>query len=164
MNLQSLWINPFSKSRQSVDSDHSFLSTVDVFESLNDRQIKKIMTMLHIRHYESGELIFRQGDPGVGMYIIRSGCVDVYHEYVDLTRKKIAVLSEGDFFGEMSLLNDAPRSATSVSTHESTLFGLFKPDLLEIMDEDPSLGLKFIYRVAQIIAERLRITTLEAAG
>ncbi len=158
MELAALWKNPFPASVPSEKMEVSFLSSVTVFTPLTDRQKRKVLSILHTRTFEPGEIIFRKGDPGVGMYVIRSGQVDVYNEYPDFTKTRIISLSSGDFFGEIALLNDSPRSATVVATVGSTLLGLFRHDLLSLMDSDPVLGMKLVYRLAQIVSERLRLT------
>jgi CRP/FNR family transcriptional regulator, cyclic AMP receptor protein len=157
MNFKTLWGNPFKKFISDPESDITFLSTVPVFESLSKRQVVKIHSLMHVRTFDSDEIIFRKGDPGVGLYVIRDGAVDVYSEFSDLTRYKVASLESGDFFGEISLLNDSPRSATVVAVKSSILLGFFRHDLLELMNSDPSLGVKLVYNLAKIVAERLRI-------
>jgi CRP-like cAMP-binding protein len=157
-----LWGNPFRKVPPDILSEISFLASVPIFDTLSQRQLLKIHKLIHIRHFEEGEIVFRQNDPGVGMYVIRDGLVDVYNEFDDLTRKHILSMKPGDFFGEIALLNDSTRSATVVSAKKSILFGLFRPDLMSVLDSDPKLGNKIIYRIAQIVAERLRLTSLES--
>jgi len=157
MKLDLLWVNPFKKSSPGIESDIDFLSTVPFFDTLSRRQKLKIFTLIHIRSYKEGEIVFRQDDPGVGLYIIREGQVEVYKEKINMIRKKIASLNKGDFFGDISLLNESPRSATIVASQKTVLYGLFKPDLLNLMDSDPKLGQRLVYRLAQIVAERLRL-------
>jgi len=157
MQSRFLWGNPFVKKEDSASSDLVFLSSVPIFDTLTNRQKQKLHSLIHIRHFNQNDIVFRQDDPGVGLYIIRNGMVSVWREHDDLTRTKIAELSEGDFFGEMSLLNDIPRSATIVAEKTSTLFGFFRSDLLSLMDSDPKLGVRVVYQLAKIVAERLRI-------
>jgi len=159
-----MWGNPFRKVPADVKSELKFLSSVPIFDTLSQRQLQNIRNLIHIRNFDENEIVFRQDDPGVGLYIVRDGQVDVYTEYPDLTRLKIASMNKGDFFGEISLLNDSARSATVIAAKKSILFGLFRPDLMSLMDNDPKLGLRLIYRIAQIIAERLRLTSQNSGG
>jgi CRP-like cAMP-binding protein len=76
-----------------------------------------------------------------------------------MTKTRIADLSSGDFFGEISLLNESPRSATVVAEKQSVLLGFFRSDLLGLMDSDPKLGVRLVYQIACIVAERLRNVT-----
>lgn len=113
---------------------------------------------MYIRNYSKGEVVFRQDDPGVGMYVVKEGEFEVFRENTEaMTRCKISVLTIGDFFGETSLLNESPRSATIIASQESILWGLFKPELMSLMDSDPQLGLRLVYRLSQVVTERLRI-------
>ncbi len=156
MNLRLLWTNPFGKKGEITVSDLDFLSKVPIFDSLTGRQKEKIQSLIHIRHYTPGEIVFRQDDPGVGLYIVREGTVAVWHEHPDMTRTQIAELSEGDFFGEIALLNDSPRSATVVAVKPTVLFGFFRSALISLMESDPNMGARVVYRLAQIVAERIR--------
>ena len=156
MPFKSIWENPFKKNDADHESDIDFFSNVPIFDTLTRRQKLKINSLIHIRHFNKDEIVFRQDDPGVGLYIVRDGQVEVYREYVDKTRNKIASLKKGDFFGDISLLNDSPRSATVVASQKTVLLGFFKTDLLNLMDSDPKLGVRFVYQLARIVAERLR--------
>ncbi len=160
MKLKALWVNPFRKKTTDIEGEISFLSSVPVFDSLSRRQHRTLFSIMHTRNFNEGEIVCRKGDPGVGMYIIRDGNIDVYNEFPDMTRMRITTLSPGDFFGEIALLNDSPRSATVVATRPTVLLGLFRHDLLEIMDSDPTLGVKLVYRLSQIVAERLRLVNV----
>ena len=61
----------------------------------------------------------------------------------------------GDFFGELALLNETPRSATAIARQPSVLFGLFRPDLLGLLERDPALGVDLLLRMSRVISERL---------
>lgn len=157
MNVRSAWGNPFKKEAALDENDVNFLSDIPIFDTLTRRQKTKIQSIIHTRNYSKGEIVFRKQDPGVGLYIVREGQVEVYNEYSDMTKSLVATLNKGEFFGEISLLNDVPRSGTVVASQNSILFGLFRTDLLVMMDSDPKLGVRLVYRLAQVIAERLRI-------
>ena len=86
------------------------------------------------------------------MYIIQEGTIEIVYEP---TGETLVELSDGDFFGELALLNETPRSATARSKNESVLYGLFRPDLLGLVERDPSLGVQLLLRMSQVISERL---------
>ena len=159
MKRRLLWGNPFSHKNGTSASDLEFLAKVPVFDTLTRRQKIKIQSLIHVRHFTQGEIVFRQDDPGVGLYIVREGAVSVWREHPDMTKTRIADLSSGDFFGEISLLNESPRSATVVAEKPSVLLGFFRSDLLGLMDSDPKLGVRLVYQIARIVAERLRNVT-----
>jgi CRP-like cAMP-binding protein len=95
------------------------------------------------------------------MYVIEQGEVSVFLLTADGTKKELAVLKDGDFFGELSLLDESPRSATVIALTDANLVGFFRPDLFEIMEKTPGTGLKIVLKVAEMIGERLRNTNQE---
>ena len=161
MEKLPLWGNPFKKNKSTIEDDIEFLSSVPIFDSISRRQKIKLHSIMYIRNYAKGEVVFRQNDPGVGMYIVKEGEVEVFRENTEaMTSCKISVLIKGDFFGEISLLNESPRSATIIASQQSILMGLFKPELMSLIDSNPLLGFGLIYRLSQVVAERLRIANL----
>ncbi len=72
---------------------------------------------------------------------------------------KIGELKEGDFFGEMALLDEYPRSAEAMAIERTETFGIFRPDLFNLIEGNPKLGTKILLRLSQILANRLRETT-----
>ncbi len=131
------------------------LSRVPFFEELNRRELAIIEQFLHQREYQQGEYIFRQGERGLGMYIIQKGVVAVISEPGN---HELSELKDGDFLGEISLLDDSFRSATVRAKTDCTVFGLFQPDLASLIDRDHRLGLKIIVRIARHVCQRLRQT------
>ena len=113
---------------------------------------------MHLRRFRPGEEVFREGEPGVGMYIIRSGGVDIFQRGEDGSEQHLAHLETGDFFGELALLDEAPRSATARATESTELWGIFRPDLMDLIQRDPRLGLKIVLPLARLVGERLRRT------
>ena len=71
--------------------------------------------------YAAGEVIFRQGYPGDNAYIIQEGYVEIYEELPDGGERRIAVLKEGEMFGELAVLDDAPRSASARALKDCVL-------------------------------------------
>ena len=119
---------------------------------MNRRERVAIERIMYRREYQAGDIIFRQGEPGVGMYIVERGTVSIVFEP---TRHALAELHEGDFFGEIALLNETPRSATARAQTACTLWGLFQPELLGLLDRNPRLGVKLLLPLAQIAGQRL---------
>lgn len=131
---------------------YTLLRDIPLFDGLSRGELSAIKSILHRREYDPGEVLFHQGNPGVGMYIIRVGTIEIVYEPTDDT---LAELSDGDFFGELALLNETPRSATAVARTGAVLYGLFRPDLLGLVEREPSLGVQILLRMSQVISERL---------
>lgn len=96
-----------------------------------------------VKVYSRGDIIFRQGDSGDCMYDIQSGVVDIYLNYGGTNEKKIAELSEGELFGEMSIIDYSPRSATAIVSADGTevrtiskdeFVAFFKKEPVKILD------------------------------
>ena len=151
-----LWDSIFRK--RTEEDLETILKCIPLFSNLSKRGLKKLEKIVHLRTYHRHETIFKQNELGLGMYIIRSGSVDIVQERRDGTEHPLAHLEHGDFFGEIALLIESPRSASAIASEATELIGLFRPDLLDLVNRDPRLGIKIILPLSQVLAERLRQT------
>jgi len=149
----SIWGNIFSEIKGPEDEAVNILRRIPIFEELKGRDLGYLMDALHVREFRAGEVIFGQGVPGFGMYIIISGDVDIVYEP---TGQIIARLSEGEFFGELALLVSSPRSAAAVANTPCRMFGFFHSDLKSLIKRRPKMGVKIVMKLAGIIGERLK--------
>ena len=154
------WKNVFRLKRKPTSVEEMLLK-IPVFENLKPRELRQVSGIVHRRQYVAGEYVFFQNDPGLGMYVIEQGEVSVGLVGTDGSKKELALLKDGDFFGELSLLDESPRSASVIAVTDANLIGFFRPDLFEIMEKAPSTGLKIVLKVAEMIGERLRNTNQE---
>ena len=148
--MQSLWKSILPGSRSSSEDD--LLSAIPLFEELSSRELDAVQRLLHRREYVAGESIFVQGEPGLGMYIIARGEVSIQSEP---TGRELVALSDGDFFGEIALLNEVIRTATARAATDCTLLSLFQPDLLGLLDRNPRLGVKILVALSRLVGLRL---------
>ncbi|HNE25398.1 MAG TPA: cyclic nucleotide-binding domain-containing protein, partial [Leptospiraceae bacterium] len=113
-------LSPFS----AEDAVEVRLKSAPMFRDISDRGLKEIRSLCHLRDYAAGEHIFREGEPGVGMYVILDGFIDIYHR--DGKREKhLATLESGDFFGELALLEELPRTASAAAKNHARIIGFF---------------------------------------
>jgi CRP/FNR family cyclic AMP-dependent transcriptional regulator len=150
--MDSLWGNIFHTKTRRKEHVLSVLKNIPMFSDLSSRELVSIGRILHKRSYAAKEVIFGQGATGVGMYIIVNGRVQIVHQTSD---QIIAELSDGEFFGELALLDEAPRSATAVATAQSKMLGFFQSDLFGLTERNPRLGVKIILSLSRIIGKRL---------
>lgn len=155
-NGSAVWRNIFSGKSIQAGSTESVLSGVPAFADLSARELRGVAAIVHKREYKAGEPVFYEGDPGLGMYIIREGEVSIRIAENEGQDKELAVLSDGDFFGELALLDEAPRSATAICRTDCSLIGFFRTDLFELIEQKSDLGIKIVLRLAEILAVRLR--------
>lgn len=156
-----IWGNIFKGKNDQNQNVRHFLKNIPLFAKLHKRQLRDIEHLIHRRHYKSAEVIFWQNEPGVGMYVVQSGEVGIFADYGAPEQKQLAVLIPGDFFGEMALLEDDNRSATAVALCDSQLIGIFHPDLFDLFERKPRLGIQVLATLANMLAQRLRKTNLE---
>lgn len=131
------------------------LRSTPLFENLRSRDWKLMSDLFHVRDYSAGEVIFEKGTPGLGMYIIVDGRVKIVTEEQG-EEVILTVLNHGDFFGEMSLIDEIERSAGAVAETQTRLVGLFRPQLQQLMTHKPRLGITIFERLAKIVVQRLR--------
>jgi len=160
MAADSFWSNIFHPERTSQDLV-SLLRSISIFADLKEREVRELSHIVHRRVYEKDEVIFREGEVGAGMYIILEGSVRIYTRAFHSPEIELAQLGKGDFFGEVALLDDGPRSASAVASEGTHLIGLMKPDLFDFMDRNPAAGIKIVLRLSQVLADRLRRTNRE---
>ena len=137
-------------------SIEEMLSKIPVFEKLEPKELRQVASIVHHRQYVKGEFVFYQGDPGLGMYVVEKGKVGIVVVGDDGTQKEVTEMNNGDFFGEIALLDESPRSASVIVKEDTELIGFFRPDLFEIIEKTPKTGLKIVVKLAEMIGERLR--------
>ena len=157
----ALWKNLFSQRVIREGTTEEVLSKVPAFANLAPRDLKEVAAIVHKREYRAGEPVFYQGDPGLGMYIVQDGEVSIAILGKDGNEQELAVLGDGDFFGELALLDESPRSANAICKTDCTLIGFFRPDLFELIEKENTLGIKIVLKLAEIVAQRLRQTDKE---
>lgn len=158
MALDPFWSNIFSRRARSGDELYETLSKVPIFQDLSRREFERIRGILHRRSYNVDEAIVSEGDVGVGMYVILSGEVAILQEGADGAMVELASFGEGDFFGDQVLLDESARTASAVARSPTRAVGFFRPDLLELIERNPRLGLKIVMRLSHMISVRLRQT------
>ena len=156
--IDTLWSNIFSHQMKKEQTIFDMLRVVHIFDDLSDRELRTVQKLVYFRRYADGETIFSTGDPSLGMYIIKVGIVRIIREIPGFQPKLIAELTAGEFFGEMGLIDDSPRSASAVAYGDTETIGFFKPELLNMSSRQPQLGLKIFLSVAKTLSARLRQT------
>lgn len=110
-----------------------------LFRDAGDRALTQLAGRLRQRRFRRNEVIFHQGDPGDSLHIVDEGAVKITLPSPDGEEAIIATLREGDFFGELALLDGAPRSATAVALDSTTTLTLPRDAFMELLDQDPGL-------------------------
>ncbi len=155
MALNYLWSYIF---RKDEDKWHlKLLKELPLCEGFSQAQLMKLSELLHLRMYRKGEVVFREHEPGESMFIIKKGQVRLYQGVASGKDNDIAILEQGTFFGEVSLVDPESRSASAIAMSDSELLVLFRGDLLSLNDRDPRLSSFIFFRLSQVISKRLRL-------
>ena len=153
-----IWSNFFRKNKETLSQVQLTLKQIPVFQGLSTRELSAIENILHRREYQKGEIIFKENTPGLGMYIILEGKVSISGRNTNNQTVNFANLETGDFFGEVSLIDESFRSANATSETECHLVAFFKEELMHILKHSPKLGNKLLLNLAQVISSRLKKT------
>lgn len=136
----------------------TFLQRVYIFSKLSVGELALIADRFRVVSFEPGTVIFNEGDPGSEMFIVREGRVATLINLPGGQKKEIAEFTPGDFFGEMTVFENVPRSATCIATEASTLLSLGQQELLSLIDPFPEIVTSITYRMLSITTQRLRDT------
>lgn len=111
----------------------------------------------------AGATIFEEGEQAASMGLIVSGKIQVYKQSMHGEKRLLATLRPSQTFGELSLIDGAPRSASAVAAEETILLVTDKDALFKMAETHPNLAFKFTFRLTQLLSQRLRHTSLQLA-
>ena len=128
------------------------LARVDLFRGLNKKHIAQMARLAQQQHYAPGQVIVRQGDTGLGLYVVASGRVEVRQERPGEEPTVLNTLGPGAVFGEMALLDDYPRSASVVAQEPTECLTLVKWHFLAELESHPEIALPLL----PVLSRRVR--------
>ena len=130
------------------------LRSVPLFGALDDEAAKGLRDLLVIRDFPADALLFQLGDAGDAMYLIEGGRVRIFIHDEDGEDVTLAELSDGDFFGEMAIIDGKPRSANAIVLEDARLAVLSREDFLRFVRANVDVALEMV----SAISDRLRQT------
>lgn len=134
------------------------LSTINLFEGIEPAGLREIAAIASEESHRLGEIIFKEGSTGGALYMILEGKVRVSREVSGMGEEALAVLTPGDAFGEMALIDDFPRSA-DVRVHERCrLLVISKEALEDLLFLNRDLAYEILWNFVKILSSRLRET------
>jgi CRP/FNR family cyclic AMP-dependent transcriptional regulator len=120
--------------------------------------IRHICNHIHPMVAKKGAIVFKEGKKEESLGLIVKGSIDIFKKS-DNEIKKVATLKSSQTFGEMSLIDGEPRSASGIATEDTIIFFISKDNLLELSNEYPKLGFQILWKVSKLISQHLRNTT-----
>lgn len=119
------------------------LESSKLFSGLNPEEWKSFRKAVQIKSFAPNETIFREGDAGDGIYLVKEGRIEV-SAVVQGERRALSELGPGEFFGEMAVLDNEPRSATIIAQSAVTLYFIPRVELLQQLDNSPRLAISLL--------------------
>ena len=136
------------------------LKNIPIFHELTRKEILEVDELLHERIYEKDEIIFEEGDSGHGIFVIVSGKLraDPSHK---LLKNEVLDFGPGELVGELSLFDQAPRTAKVVAVERTVTVALFQAEFSSLLLKNKSIGAKVLVEIARTLSRRARQLLLQ---
>lgn len=132
----------------------AFLQKVPLFQGLKNRQLENLAKRMVTRNYKEGDTIVTQGQGGEGFFILTSGAAQAVRRRSDGEAVVVNQFGPTDFFGELALLDDGPRTATIITTENTQCLVLVRWDFLSLLKDDVEMAVTILIELAR----RFRVT------
>lgn len=154
-------LNPFRARNNTLRVEQ--LRALSLFADLSPSEVAIVEALLHERDYLKDEVIFDEGDEGQAIYIVLDGEVLICRQGEPVSGR-LAILGPGTFFGDVALIDDAPRTAQARTQTKARLAVFFRADFLGLMETHAVIASKISLQLARNMGRRLREATLAASG
>jgi len=135
----------------------SFLARVPMFQGLNAGQVKRLAGRFVRRKFEAGTDIVTQGKGGAGLFVLVSGKAEAVRVRTDGSKVVLNVFGPTDFFGELALLDDAPRTASVVCTEDTECLVLSQWEFLGAIRDDAEMGIVILQELVKRFRRALQV-------
>jgi len=137
------------------------LKGIPLFTELNEADRTLLADRFSPRVFREGEKVFAEDTPGHSMMIIVSGEVRISSDDSGQGEETFTILKRGDFFGEMALLDELPRSATAIAHSDLILLEIERSSFIRFINDHPAAGVFILWTMARNLSARLRETNLK---
>jgi CRP-like cAMP-binding protein len=134
----------------------AFLREVRLFKDIADPELGTLAETLQERPLRRGQVLFREGEVGEEMFVVLRGSIVISKPVTGRVEQVLARIGPGDFFGEMSLFDRSPRSATIQAESDATLLALDREAMRRLTEQSPRAAAAFFHALVQVFIERLR--------
>jgi len=131
------------------------LKALTLFRKLTARELRELEELLHERSYQKDEVIFDERDAGLGLFVVVSGRVKVCSSHAAL-QHLAPEFGPGDFFGELALFDEAPRTARAVAIEPTRILALFRTEFFSLLERDQGIGVKILFELSRTVCRRSR--------
>ena len=129
------------------------LEASQLFCQLNSQDLKALQQIAREREFSPGQEIFKEGEAGDGVYVVKDGWVEISGLVGKDERQVFSQVGPGDFFGEMAVLESKPRSACAVAAKPTTVYFIPRAEMLELVEGSPALALSLLRKISNRLRE-----------
>lgn len=135
--------------------EQQLIASIALFAALPVDEQRLLVRLVHFRSCKRGDVIVREGDTGGGLFAVLSGCLKALSVDSEGREVVLSIMGRGEVFGELSVLDGKPRSATVQALEDSELATIARAPLLELLEASPKLAVSLL----GVLAERVRNLT-----
>ena len=135
------------------------LKEMPLFAALNDDELLIVSKICNVKTVKKDEMVFKEGEKGEELFIVRNGCVKVFTRVTDNVEKTLITLRSGGLFGEMAVVTEDYRSAYAQATEECELIYIKKTDFDKLLETEIAVSKKVLDIFLKILSDRLKRTT-----
>ncbi len=139
-----------------MDKPADFAKRVPIFLSLDERELEYVAKFLKTEDMKAGQTIFREGQAGDRLYIVARGVIASSSLMPNGKQREISRFVSGEFFGEMAIFEDAPRSASCYVVEDGALLSFHSTDFFSIIMHNSAIANKIMYAIMNIVSQRLK--------
>jgi uncharacterized membrane protein len=143
--------------------DTTLLRSIPLFEGLEEDDLVALAAALEPRSFRAGTMIFAQGDVGSAMYIVQSGDINIHLPGDKSQRISLKDIARGEYFGELSLFDDLPRSASALATSNTVLLELQRETIENYLDRRPRAAMAILRTMSARLRETNTMLSARAA-
>ena len=129
------------------------LEASKLFRRLSPPELQALRQIAQERKFSAGQEIFKEGDKGDGVYVVKDGLVEISFKIAENVQRVFAQLGPGEMFGEMAVLEFKPRSASATAAQTSTVYFIPRDELLVMVERSPVLSLELLREISQRLRE-----------
>lgn len=129
------------------------LEASKLFCQLNPEDLNVLRRTAVERKYSAGQEIFKESDPGDGVYVVKDGEVEISVPVGETVRHVFSRVGPGDIFGEMAVIEDKPRSASAAAAKDTVAYFISRPEMLKLIERSPILALALLREISNRLRE-----------
>lgn len=141
-----------------METKTSILKKIFLFQYLDDNELEHILNIASAKIYKEEAIVFNEGEKGDAFYVVLKGSVRISTVIPGVGEEALAVLKKGNYFGEMALIDNAPRSASAVANEDTVLLKITDANFRNLLVNDRKLAYKLLWGLVKTFSKRLRET------